>query len=81
MLCDDPEAAAYTSDYAADGTWKDPVPAEGVTITCDAKKNTVSVTGFDYSADYVTKNGHVDRSGFYGRKLTPVAPASTRTER
>ncbi len=69
VLCDDPEAAAYTSDYAADGTWKDPVPAEGVTITCDAKKNTVSVTGFDYSADYVTKNGHVDRSGFYGRKL------------
>lgn len=69
VLCDSTEARAYTSDYTADGTWKDPVPAEGISIRCDPEKNTVSVTGFDYSANYVTKNGHVDRSGFCGRKL------------
>ncbi|MGN1022447.1 MAG: vWA domain-containing protein [Lachnospiraceae bacterium] len=69
VLCDSPEAAAYTSALKADGTWQDPVPAEGVSIRCDSEKNTVSVTGFDYSANYVTKNGHVDKPGFYGSKL------------
>lgn len=69
VLCDPAKEQVWTSAYTKDGTWQDPVPAEGVTCTVDSRANTVRVTGFDYSANYVTRNGHVDRSGFYGKKL------------
>ncbi|MGN1022212.1 MAG: vWA domain-containing protein [Lachnospiraceae bacterium] len=80
VLCDPAQAQVWTSAYTKDGTWEDPVPAEGVTCTADSRANTVRVTGFDYSANYVTPNGHADQSGFYGKKLIVtfrIRPVST----
>lgn len=69
VLADDPQAKAWTCDYTKDGTWKAGKEAENVTVSCSAKDGTVEVTGFDYSANYVTGEGHSDQPDFYGRKL------------
>ena len=55
----------YTADYKGSGVFADKVPAEGVTASVDG--DTVSVTGFDFNANFVSENAKAD--GTYGKKL------------
>lgn len=55
----------YTAGYAGDGVFNDPVAA-GSEITANISGNTVDVTGFDYSDNYVvdaSADGKVETSG------------------
>lgn len=55
----------YTADYKGSGVFADKVPAEGVTASVAG--DTVSVTGFDFNANFVSENAKAD--GTYGKKL------------
>ena len=55
----------YTADAKADGTFEDAQSANGVTAAISG--DTVSVTGFDFNANFVTKTAKSD--GSYGKKL------------
>lgn len=55
----------YTAAAKADGSFDTPVPATGVTT--DIVDNAVTVTGFDFNANFVTKDAKED--GSYGKKL------------
>lgn len=55
----------YTADAKADGKFKDRVPATGVTP--DIVGDAVTVTGFDFNENFVTKEKKKD--GTYGKKL------------
>lgn len=55
----------YTAAAKADGTFEARVPATGVTP--DIKDHAVTVTGFDFNENFVTKDKKED--GTYGKKL------------
>ena len=55
----------YTAAAKADGTFENEVPASGVTATI--KDGAVSVTGFDFNANFVTDKVKADNT--YGKKL------------
>lgn len=55
----------YTAAAKADGTFEARVPATGVTP--DIVDNAVTVTGFDFNANFVSKDAKKD--GSYGKKL------------
>lgn len=55
----------YTADYKGSGVFADKVPAEGVTASVVG--DTVSVTGFDFNANFVSENTKAD--GTHGKKL------------
>ena len=55
----------YTAAAKADGTFENPVPATGVTP--DIVGDAVTVTGFDFNENFVTKEKKKD--GTYGKKL------------
>lgn len=57
----------YTADAKADGTFEDAQSAEGVTAAISGDGDTVSVTGFDFNANFVSKTAKTD--GSYGKKL------------
>ena len=59
------EIKLYTAAAKADGTFEEKVAATGVTASVDG--NTVTVTGFDYNANFVSDKKKSD--GTYGRKL------------
>lgn len=59
------EIKLYTADAKADGTFENAVPASGVNATIE--NEAVSVTGFDYNANFVSKTAKSD--GTYGKKL------------
>jgi uncharacterized protein YegL len=60
------DIAVYTQDRTAAGGWADRQSAAGVTPSVSG--NMVSVTGFDFNANYVSEVPHPD-TNFYGRKL------------
>lgn len=55
----------YTAAAKADGNFETAVPASGITATIE--NNAVSVTGFDFNANFVSKEDK--GSGDYGKKL------------
>ena len=58
----------YTAAAKADGTFEDRVPdPSGVAATISSDHKTVSVTGFDFNANFVSKTAKED--GSYGKKL------------
>lgn len=59
------EIKLYTAAAKADGTFEVEVPASGVNTTIE--NEAVSVTGFDYNANFVSKTAKSD--GTYGKKL------------
>ena len=59
------EIKLYTADAKADGTFGNADQARGVTASI--KNGVVSVTGFDYNANFVSKTPKSD--GTYGKKL------------
>lgn len=59
------EIKLYTAAAKADGTFEVEVPASGVNATIE--NEAVSVTGFDYNANFVSKTAKTD--GTYGKKL------------
>lgn len=71
----------YTADYNEDGTWDAPIESNSLVATIVGKE--ITVTGFDFSANYCDKSngredGNNDAPGnFYGRKLIieiPIEP-------
>lgn len=59
------EIKLYTAAAKADGTFEVEVPASGVNASIE--NEAVSVTGFDYNANFVSKTAKTD--GTYGKKL------------
>lgn len=58
----------YTAAAKADGSFEDPISApDDVIATIDPSTNAVTVTGFDYNANFVSENAKED--GSYGKKL------------
>lgn len=55
-----------TADYQGNGTWAEPVAAEGVTASV-ANGNTINVSGFSYKDHYVTEAGA--ETSAQGKKL------------
>lgn len=62
---DTSEIKLYTADAKADGTFGNAVQARGVTASIE--NGAVSVTGFDYNANFVSDTAKTD--GTYGKKL------------
>lgn len=56
------QTAAMTSN----GQWDEPVSASDVTVTIDDADRSISVSGFDYTANFVSSDPH---DGSYGKKL------------
>ncbi|WP_434309997.1 vWA domain-containing protein [Hominifimenecus sp. rT4P-3] len=65
LPADPSEINLYTAEARSDGTFADAVPASGVSAAIS--NSTVSVTGFDYNANFVSDT--VKEDGTYGRKL------------
>lgn len=61
------EITVQTAERTPSGQWADPKPASGVTVTIDDINRSISVTGFDYTANFVSENQKPD--GHYGKKL------------
>ncbi len=64
----------YTADSNEDGTWDTPVPFDA-TVTVDSETQTVTVTGFDFQANYVGEHAADGVStGWAGKKLIIEIP-------
>lgn len=62
------EITVQTAERTPSGQWADPKPASGVTVTIDDINRSISVTGFDYTANFVSENPKPP-DGSYGKKL------------
>ena len=80
VIADTEAVRIYTAAYNGDGTWSDPVEiadpaASGYSIT--VSENEITVSGFDYAANYVSDTPHTDTgSTYYGCKLIITFPIS-----
>ena len=63
------EITVKTAEMTPSGEWAEPEPvsASDVTVTIDNANRSISVTGFDYTANFVSENPKPD--GSYGKKL------------
>lgn len=63
------EITVKTAERTSSGEWNEPklVSAPDVTVTIDGINRSISVTGFDYTANFVSENPKPD--GSYGKKL------------
>ena len=76
------DVKVYTQVYQGNDEWGSRVPASNVTVQVEDK--TVTVTGYDYAANYVSQT--MKQDGSYGTKLViefvvkPTATASSRAQ-
>lgn len=63
------EIKVQTAEMTSSGKWDEPklVSAPDVTVTIDNDNRSISVTGFDYTANFVSEVPHPN--GSYGKKL------------
>ncbi|MCI6987751.1 MAG: VWA domain-containing protein [Clostridium sp.] len=61
------EIKVQTAKMTSSGKWAKPESASDVTVTIDNANRSISVTGFDYTANFVSENPKPD--GSYGKKL------------
>lgn len=61
------EITVKTAERTSNGQWAEPVSASDVTVTINNANRSISVTGFDYTANFVSENQKP--GGGYGKKL------------
>ncbi len=59
---------AYSSDYLGNGQWAEPVEITNQ-VKISSNQGVIDVSGFDYTANFVSKTGRGIDDSFYGKKL------------
>lgn len=59
---------AYSADYLTNGSWAEPVEITDQ-LTINSANSVIDVSGFDYTANFISENGRGEADSFFGKKL------------